>query len=168
MYAEISAALTSIKSLIEIAKLTNDAKISSQVLQKTAELNATILTLQEKMMALHSDKDRLLQEKKELEQKIVQFEKWETEAGRYELKEIASGVFVYAVKPGGTLAEPAHWLCAHCYSNKCRSILQRGAITFEGTAYHCPNCKSEIIDHSKRISISPSAIAGGRRGPDFI
>lgn len=60
MYAEITAALTSLKSLAEIAKLTSDAKTSAQVIQKTIELNAIILAMQEKMSALHSDKNALL------------------------------------------------------------------------------------------------------------
>ncbi len=144
MYAEIAAILTSLKSLGEIAKLTSDVKASAQVIEKTIELNSAILVMQEKMATLHADKDILLQEKKELEHKLAQFEHWEAEAARYELQKLTAGVSVYAVKPSTTKAEPPHWLCTNCYETKRKSILQfKGRGTY-GWIHFCPNCKMEI------------------------
>lgn len=143
MYAEIATALASIKSLAEIAKITSDVKASAQVIQKTAELNITILALQEKMSTVLTEKDALLQEKKDLEQKITQFDHWETEAARYELKEIALDVFMYTVKPSAAIGEPSHWLCPNCYEDKRKSIIQRDS-TISKAFYACPNCKHQF------------------------
>ncbi|MEK6285531.1 MAG: hypothetical protein AABO57_07305 [Acidobacteriota bacterium] len=144
MYAEITAAIASIKALAEIAKLTSDIKTSAQVLQETVNLNITILALQEKMSVVLTEKDSLLQEKKELEQKIAEFDHWETESARYELKEIALSVLVYTVKPGADIGEPTHWLCAKCYKDKRPSIIQRQESVKSGRFYLCPVCKIEL------------------------
>ena len=41
---------------------------------------------------------KLQEEKYEITQKLMKFEKWSETETQYELKEIASGVFVYACK----------------------------------------------------------------------
>lgn len=163
MYAEITLALSSIKSLIDIAKITNDVKTSSEVLKQTIELQSVIITLQEKMTLLQSEKAALIQDKQNLEQKIAELNQWSSDAAQYELKEIAAGVFVYAVAPSATITKPAHWLCAHCYQDRRPSILLRAEKAANGTTYFCPQCKTEIIDHSDCLFIPTPYAVGGRR-----
>ena len=150
---DITAALAGLKLIAETAKLISDTKKRAEVLTVTADLTQDIISSQQENLALLEEKRVLASEKDELKQKIVEFENWNTEAARYELKEIVTGVLAYAPKPSnspsGATHEPDHWLCANCYSTKQKSILQRGAKTPQGTPYFCPHCKTELLDHSQ-------------------
>jgi Zn finger protein HypA/HybF involved in hydrogenase expression len=79
---------------------------------------------------------------------IRSFQNWRVESAKYILTEIAKGVFVYALKAEELKTSPNHWLCAHCFEGKHKSILQRGKRTEDGTIYSCPNCKNKILDNN--------------------
>jgi Zn finger protein HypA/HybF involved in hydrogenase expression len=97
-------------------------------------------------MTLQSQYDVLLAENNQLKQQLVAAEDWEQESQNYRLEAVASGVFVYSAKPDIQSAEPVHWLCANCYQNKQKSLLQRTAEkTLYGRKFHCPNCKTDIV-----------------------
>jgi hypothetical protein len=72
---------------------------------------------------------------------------WKTVVARYELKSIATSVFVYALKESADTSEPPHWLCPDCFHQERKSILRRRAKDRRGTMYTCGNCKADIIDH---------------------
>lgn len=137
MIAEISTALTAIKSMAELTKLITNTKIDAAVREKAFELQSALLSLQSDMFAIQAQHEAVLQEKKELEQKIARFEQWESEAARYELKEIAPGAFVYAIKPESQASEPSHYLCPDCYQTKYKSILQNAGRQGAETIYAC-------------------------------
>ena len=54
---------------------------------------------------------------------VAEMEAWAVQKERYQLKELAPGVFVYALKPGMEGGEPPHQICQTCYQRGKRAIL---------------------------------------------
>ena len=80
------------------------------------------------MMMIQSDYQNILRAKEDLEKKLVEQENWDKDRARYHLARVGGGwnAFVYALKERKPAIEPAHWLCAHCYEEKKKSIFQTG------------------------------------------
>jgi len=97
----------------------------------------------------------------ELENTIVKLENWNHESERYKLTELATDILIYTVKPGKENGEPPHKLCAKCYNDHKKSILQRKDKSMSGTTYVCHTCTSEILDHSQCDEFDPPAVGGG-------
>jgi hypothetical protein len=162
MYIDLTTALASIKTMSELTALVMKSKVDEAVKQKAIELQSQILALQSTIFGIQSKNQELLDEKSQLEQKLVKMKNWKAQAQKYTLIEIASGVFAYAIKESEQGSQPMHWICAHCYENQQKSILQRGKAEYTGTIYSCPNCKTEIIDHGNSKPY-PQPAAGGSR-----
>ena len=77
---------------------------------------------------------------------MAEMEEWDAEKQRYELKEIVSGQFAYTLKEEAHGGEPAHMLCAHCYNQNQKSVLQT---EFRNPGHHevvfCQCCDSELF-----------------------
>ena len=146
MYAEITTALTTIKTVTELTGLILKSKVDEAVRQKAIELQSLILSLQETVLSVQSKNHELLEENNALKQKLMNMKNWKAEARKYKLTEIASGVFAYAINQDKQGTEPKHWLCANCYENQQKSILQKGKLTYDGQIYSCGHCKLEILD----------------------
>lgn len=154
MYAELTTALASIKTMSDLSSLIIKSKVSDAVRQNAIELQSAIISLQSTILSIQAQNQELQAENNRLKQQLADLKGWEEGAQNYSLTEIASGVLVYALKPEKAGANPPHWLCVHCYENKQKSILQRGKKTHSGTIYSCPKCKTEILDHSDRMKIA--------------
>lgn len=144
MIPEITAALSSLKVVSDLATLIQKSKVDAAVAEKAIELQSAVISLQSAMLTLQSQHDVLLTENNQLKQQLIDVKNWETESQNYHLKAIRSGVFVYATKPDMQSAEPQHWLCANCYQNKKKSLLQQGSKERIGWNHHCPHCKTDI------------------------
>jgi len=149
MIAEIGSLLTSSKVAYDIAKGISALKSEVDRNESISKILEVLLTVQTNALSVNAIAQELQQEKYNLEKKILEFENWTETERQYELKEIATGIFVYTYKKSKNLTEPMHWLCAKCYNERAKSILQRIKKTMAGVAYACHNCKSEILDHSK-------------------
>ena len=100
MFAEISAAVASAKTALDIAKaahgLTNYNELVAAVSEVNAKLvDATVVTLAslEKQSALNS-------EIADLKEKLREVEDWEGQMKRYKLHEFPTGALAYALQPG--------------------------------------------------------------------
>lgn len=165
MYAEVATALSSIKVAADLASLVLKSKVDSAVKEKATELNSAIISLQQALLTLQAQYQELLEAKKRLEQELIAKENWDAEAQKYHLAEIASGVFVRAIKEDQHGTEPRHWLCAHCYENKRKSILQRGDKGLRGWIHSCPSCKVQI--EAPKISETLPEQANGKGEDDL-
>lgn len=140
--------ITCFKTAIDLAKTIKDYTDDIELKSKTAELYTSIISLQGDAMSMQSENHTLLQENHSLREKLMNIEKWQQDSARYELREISPMVFVYSTKEVDDCKEPKHWICAKCYENNKKSILQKAKQTPTGTKYICHNCGSEICDHS--------------------
>ncbi len=151
-----SATLSSIGLATDFVKSSIDKIKDNAVREKVQELLNAIIPLQFQIMSLQAVNSALTKEKEDLEEELSKIKDWRTEASRYELKEIASGVYAYMKKTEHS-TEPAHYLCTRCYTEGKKSILQRTEKDFGGVHYLCFCCKSEIIDHSKALDLGDFA-----------
>lgn len=145
----ISATLASLNLASKFIKDSIEKIKDNAVREKVEELLNAIIPLQTHIISLQVVNSASIQEKEALEKKLREIEDWNKEAASYELKEIASGVYVYAIKPNSSVASPPHNLCAKCFQERKKSILQRVKKSMVGVTYACHSCKSEILDHSK-------------------
>lgn len=144
MYAEILAAISSAKALLDVLK-------AAHTLSNANELHAAVYEVYTKLMAAtgaaleaQEKQAALAQRVCDLEQELVQLKDWDREAERYQLTALAADVMVYALKPGMEQGEPPHYLCTQCFAEKKKLILQRISTPQESPVYRCPQCKNEL------------------------
>jgi RNase P subunit RPR2 len=85
--------------------------------------NGAVIGLQEQILSARESYSALLEEKRQLEEKVASFETWESEKQRYVLKQ-EGRLLVYTLKEGVEPPEPAHSVCPDCYQKRKRSTLQ--------------------------------------------
>lgn len=156
MVAEITQAFSEIKIFSDLAMLVQKQKVDAAVRDKAIEAQAAIISLQSAMLSLQGQYAELMMEKDELERRLVEIENWTGEVQRYQLKEIAEGIFVRELKQDQAGAEPVHWLCTNCFAHRKKSILQRHA-----QDYVCPRCSAKIYGHFD-CAEKPSTVVGKR------
>ena len=156
MVAEVFAGLGALKSAFDIAKGLKD-------IDDTTRRNAAVIELQEKILSAQQSQATLLEEVSELKKEVASLKAWDAEKENYELSNIGEGVFAYAKKPSVQSAEPSHYLCANCFTNGQKSILQKH-VTHVGrwTVYACARCAAEIFPNGGGHSPRPSAGSFGR------
>ena len=143
MIPEITAAW---QTTVAISKaITSALKTAKDVETKEAisSIQDSLLDVQSKLLTAQAQYEALSEVKRQLEQKIMEYEKWDAEAVRYELREIARGIFVYALKADHTSGEPVHWLCPNCFQQRQKSILSKPAVDYAN--YKCQRCQFDII-----------------------
>jgi hypothetical protein len=143
MIAEISAAWAALnaatKALTAALKTVEDVKAKEAI----ADIQNSLIDVQTKLLAAQAQYEALTEVKRELEQKIVEYENWDAEAARYQLKEIAGGIFVYMLKQEHEATEPKHWLCPNCFQQRQKSILGKPDVNLLN--YKCNRCSFDII-----------------------
>jgi hypothetical protein len=88
----------------------------------------------------------LKEENLALKEQLQREQRWEQESARYELKEIVRGITAYRLKQDQRkTGEPEHWLCAACFHDGKKSILQFSAMGSD--VLDCP------LDDSHRLII---------------
>jgi hypothetical protein len=116
---------------------------------KVSELQRVILVAQQGTLAAQTSQLDMHQEIGELKEKIVQFETWNSEKARYELRDVNAGhgsVYVWALRAEAAGSEPFHLLCAKCFEHRRRSILQgTPELRMRRRVHVCHECKSEYV-----------------------
>jgi Zn finger protein HypA/HybF involved in hydrogenase expression len=149
--AEIGSALGALQTAENILNTFKSLGSDKERSAKLIELNRQIMATQTSAIQANAAQTALIERIRELEKTIADFETWDTEKQRYELKAIASGSFVYALKADAQVSEPVHYICQTCYENRKKRVLQRkptntASISLgKPSMYVCPECKSEIV-----------------------
>jgi hypothetical protein len=115
--AEVYAGLTSIKAAFDIARGLKD-------IDDATGRNAAVIELQEKILDAQSEQASLAERVGELKARVSQLESWDADRQRYKLTSLGDGLRAYTLKQEMADGEPDHYLCAQCYSDKIKSILQ--------------------------------------------
>jgi hypothetical protein len=145
MASELIAGLGIFKSMFDIAKGLKD-------INDTTIRNATAVELQEKILSAREQQAAALERISQLEKELARFENWERDKQRYELAEIASGVFAYRLKPAMAGGEPAHCICAYCYGEAQKNPLQEE--TRHGVKFlRCHPCGSELVENGFKVGV---------------
>jgi hypothetical protein len=142
MASEILAGLGALKTAFDMAKGLKD--INDAVIR-----NGAVIELQEQILAAQRAQAELIECIRHLEEDVAKFETWNTEKEKYELKQLApmGAALAYAIKPDAQGSEPFHCICATCYQNQKKSILQFRRVVIPFSSQHilgCPVCNTEV------------------------
>ncbi len=144
--AEVSAAMTSLQIGKDLVAGLVGIRDTTKLNEVRIGLQGVILEAQQGLFAAqqaHSASDTRIAN---LEQEIVRLKDWSEEKARYELVAAAAGAFVYMQKEGMRTSEPAHWLCANCFGDGKKSILQSQRKEREpNKVWLCPSCKATVV-----------------------
>jgi hypothetical protein len=149
--AEIGAAIVSLKAAFELAKTLVGARDEAVIRQKVIELQGEILSAQASAVTAQSHQATLLQEVGDLKKEVADLRAWGAEKEKYKLVNLSErgfddgGAFAYGLKDQASSAEPEHYLCANCFNDDRKSILQE-EVRFPGrvTILSCHRCGGEI------------------------
>jgi hypothetical protein len=141
MPGEVLAGLSALKTAFDLAKGLKD-------IDDATRRNAAIIELQEKLLIAQETQAALTERVRELEEKVVSFERWDAEKERYELKQLIHGgpTFAYSLKPEAEPSEVFHCICATCYQRRIKSILQfaGNVVRSNERVLACPVCDTKV------------------------
>lgn len=120
----LQGAITGLKFAADLAIGLGKIHTLAEVQGKAIELQQIILSAQSSALAAQGQQFALIERIRDLEEEVASVKAWEETKQRYELQEPNPGTFVYALKAQTSTAEPKHWICAACYEDAKRSILQ--------------------------------------------
>lgn len=162
----ITKTLSTLQSAYSLAKSIADLEEAHAIKVQIGELLTQILSAQESALRSQERESALARQVHELEQHIIQMETWETEKERYQLTNFGGDTFAHLLKPEMANNEPAHRICAACFENDKKSILQsHGRNAYSQDRYFCPVCKTEFTFGVEREP--PGFADNGYNGPNF-
>lgn len=139
MAGELMTGLSIFKSMMDIAKGLKD-------INDAAARNSAVIELQDKILSAQAAQMELVERVTGLEKEMARFEAWEIEKQRYELKPIGEhSTLVFTLKEGVNPPEEPHHICANCFNDRKKSILQPEQRN-HGRSHLlvCHGCKAEI------------------------
>lgn len=159
MYSEITAAIQSTKTAIELVKAAHGLSNYSELLTAVTAVQIKLTDAIASELAGQEKQAILAERVRELEKQIAEVEDWKNQIQRYMLFQFPTGVLAYALRPGKEDGEPMHYLCTTCVDKKKKTTLQP-----ESRALHCPECKIDIITEES----PPININRGNRGGSWM
>jgi hypothetical protein len=141
----IAGVASSLKTAGDIAKAMIGLRDAATVQAKVIELQGVILAAQGSALTAQSDQMAMLERVRDLEAEVARLKAWDAEKQRYELKDMGRGTLAYALKAEAKGTGPDHSLCAQCYEEGVKSILQ-AEIRFPGRCHvlACHRCGSAL------------------------
>ena len=134
----ITAAVGCAKAATDILKTLTLVANDTEVKEKVIELQNVVLDLQSNLLSLQVDYSNLIKDNEQLESELKHRDDWEELTKHYKLTEVSPMQYVYA----SIDADPEHWLCPACFSEKKKHLLQMWAESPDSRTYRCNNCKS--------------------------
>jgi hypothetical protein len=136
MYPEFTAAVQSVKTLIDLIKATQGLPNSNELLAGVSDVETKLMNANAAALA---SQDKLAQQVRELETQLGNIEDWKTQMQSYELVEFPTKALAFKLKAVTTDGVPMHYLCTACADKKKMTTLQP-----RKRFLHCPECKSLI------------------------
>ena len=109
--AGITAALNTSKLLGSLLEVTVDMKAREKII----EAQTAVIELQSKLMDVQAQHAEVLKSKDEILAKLEAYENWDATAANYELKRLATGSLVQALKATSQTGEIPHYACPKCF-----------------------------------------------------
>jgi hypothetical protein len=141
----IAGALSSLKAANDIAQAMIGLRDAASFQSKLIEFQAKIIEANNSAFAAHDERAALLQKISDLEKQVAKLEAWEAEKQRYQLQELPPGVFVRMLKPTMAGSEPIHRLCAKCYEDGTKSLLQSAGTVHGQETLNCHRCGARMV-----------------------
>ena len=147
----IQGTISGLKLVSDLAKSLLELKSVSEIQGKVVELQSAILSAQSSALSSNAAQSAMVEEIRALKEEVARVKAWESQKQRYALQSLWNGAaLVYALKESAKESEPPHWICAHCYEDGERRILQQGD-KYSFLHLFCPKCKTQLHSHSRQI-----------------
>ena len=148
MVAEVLAGFQAFKSMLDIIKSMKD-------MNDAVKRNSAIYDLGEQVISAQTRYVEAVEEIRALEKKLAEFEAWDREKQRYDLKNVGWGAFAYMLKPAERGKVPPHWVCTNCFDDRRVAVtIQLIFVKGRGQVWTCPSCKSTIDPGISTVSWS--------------
>ena len=142
----ITGTIGALKGVAELVSSTKDIVGDGAVSEKLIAMRDLIYDAQGKAIEAQSQLYEIDRENRELKEKLAAVSKWEETASRYRLVDYGGGTFAYQLNEDADTDEPPHRICAVCFENSRRSILQFEFKTSGGQdKYRCVPCNQEFM-----------------------
>jgi hypothetical protein len=151
--AETITGLSALKTAFDMTKALKD-------IDDRVRLNEARMALQEQILDAQQAQATLLERVGELEKQLASFEKWDAEKENYQLTAIYAETLAYARKPSADSGIPPHFICANCYEDRKKRILQRA----DAAHVACPYCKVRLRFDSEEAKAFNRPLSGPRGG----
>ncbi len=140
----IAGTVSALKGAADILKTMIGLHDAKAMDSKIIELNAMILDAQRSAFTANDERASLIEQISALEKEVVRLKDWTAEKEEYEFSEVSLRVYAYVPKPGMERAKKPHMLCANCYDQGQRGVLQSTHEVRRGRRVHrCSRCKEE-------------------------
>jgi hypothetical protein len=144
MASELIMGLGIFKTMFDMAKTLNN-------IHDVTSRDRVAMELQKEILAAQAQQTALIEKIGELEKQVAGFEKWDTEKEKYDLQEIYPKNYAYAIKESARGTAPAHLICATCYEDRKKPILQKS----DAVHLICPICKTRVqFKESRRLPVT--------------
>lgn len=141
---KLALALTAIDKIIQLCKSLSNTKKDIKTRETISEIQGEMFSLYQTCLSAQQEEFNSQKRIRDLELKIEQYEKWDTEKEKYEPCRFETGSTAYKIKVSNVPVEKSMYFCANCYDNRKRSILQPEEDAF-GQYLGCPQCKTRIM-----------------------
>lgn len=155
----IASMLTAIKTAKDIVETMIGLRDSQAFQTKLTELQARMIDAQAIASKFYDERSAFTKRISDLEDEVNNLRAWDAEKEEYELKEISPGSFAYIHKEHMRSGTASVYLCANCYENRKKSILQVEQRGVTGDRLVCHACKSCILILRETPSGDPWAFA---------
>ena len=94
-------------------------------MEESWALNAIEAISSQKILSAQADQTELAETVGALKARVAELEAWDADKKRYKLTDLGGGMTAYSLKEGMENGEPPHHLCAACYNEGHKSIMQK-------------------------------------------
>lgn len=140
----VSSAWESVKVATGIGKALMDLKVEGEIRAKVIAMNNALLDAQQRMFDAHLSHAEMLERMRKLESDLAKYQDWEQERKRYQLHQTEAGGLVYRIKPEAQGSEPVHDICAKCYEDGIKSLMQSAPDANWHLMVACHRCNSQV------------------------
>lgn len=153
----LQGVVSSLNTASNILKSIKDFRKIPDLRAKITELEAAVITAHESALSAQLAQSAMIDEIRNLKEKMAEMETWDTEKTRYQLKTLWEGAVVYALKESMKGVEPPHYICTNCYDSGRKSILnlqKKGSGFIEFVCPACNACLPSVMRHSKGFPLN--------------
>ena len=141
----IQAAIASLKTAADISKSILEIKTMAEVQSKAISLQGALLEVQNSAIFATTAQFEMQDKIRELEAQLKDKADWEKQQNRYFLVTPWKwSAQTYALKRSCAENEGAHFLCANCFHNSKRVILNPTMTKDAWIIMTCPSCKAVL------------------------
>lgn len=144
--ADFAAAIGSLKAAFEIAKTLVDARDAAVFRSKIGEFQREILAAQSSAISAQQAQATMLENVRQLKEEVAELKAWDAEKQKYKLTKLSphADVFGYTLKEQSDPLEPQHSLCATCFQDHIKSVLQVETRMPLAKVLVCPRCGTDL------------------------